>query len=322
MGFRSFREWRAGGFRLFRNAATDYFSYRAAADVRPMQGSELGSDFTQKFRHLSDDDWLALFLQASEAPQLADPSLPTFPAKEIQKQFVGSAYRDAMREASNFYQYVKTLHARLGLRLDPSQKFLDFGCGWGRFIRLFAKDFDPSNIYGVDVDPEIIDVCRDTRIPGHLLAIEPRGRLPAPDATFALVIAYSVFTHLPEDIHLHWMEEIARCMQPGAIFALTLEPRRFLDFVLKTKNNAPSGWHEGMSSFADTMPVAKAAFDRGEFVYLPTGGGNHRPPDVYGEAIAPLAYIEKEWSRYFEVIDYTDDASRFWQAVLTVRRKN
>jgi hypothetical protein len=34
----------------------------------------------------------------------------------------------------------------------------------------------------------------------------------------------------------------------------------------------------------------------------------------------PLSYVEKHWSD-FDVVEYIDDANRFWQAVAVCRRK-
>jgi hypothetical protein len=63
-------------------------------------------------------------------------------------------------------------------------------------------------------------------------------------------------------------------------------------------------------------------FDDGRIAYIPTGGGGEfRDGAIYGDAIVPLSYIEREWSRYFDVRDYIDDRNRFHQAVLTVQRQ-
>jgi hypothetical protein len=110
-------------------------------------------------------------------------------------------------------------------------------------------------------------------------------------------------------------------MKPGACFCLTLEPRRFLDFVSSLdEKTAQTGWHRGMSRFAGLASYSKQVFDSGEFVYLPTGGGEYREPDVYGEAVVPLLYIQQNWTNLLHVVEYVDDPSRFWQAALAVQR--
>lgn len=274
----------------------------------------------EKYGHLSDDAWHGVLTDAARGT-LQNPDLPGFPHDEIQAQFVGSSRVDALNEAYAFYRHFKGICASNGAAFEGTQSLLDFGCGWGRFIRFFAKDFSPERIFGADVDPGILQICEDTGVPGNFQRVDSIGALQLPDACIDKAIAYSVFTHLPEHVHLHWMRELARVTRPGGIFALTLEPRRFLDFVADVAPKGDSGWHRGMAAFAKQVPELKARFDRGEFVYLPTGGGDYRPHDVYGEAVVPLKYIETHWRDSFDVIDYLDDPGRFWQAVLVVRRK-
>lgn len=274
-----------------------------------------------KNRILSDDDWASL-LKESVRSRLIDGQLfPKFPPDSVQSQFVGSANESAISEALEFYRLYKGYSAALGMPLiyDHS-KILDFGCGWGRFLRFFWRDVIPGNIHGVDIDPDILKFCRDADIQAELRAIIPRGKLPYPDNYFSHIFAYSVFTHLPEDVHIHWLAELARVAQPGCIFICTTEPRRFLDFVASIPLEAPSDWHAGLKGAAGDIDVSYRKFDRGEYVYIPTGGGEYRDQSVYGDAIIPLPYIEKNWTRFFAFRDYIDDPNRFWQAVYIGQR--
>jgi ubiquinone/menaquinone biosynthesis C-methylase UbiE len=269
---------------------------------------------------MSDEAWCNTLVESARG-RISDDKLPSWPSEAIQKQFVGSSFDQSILEAYQFYTYVKQQMQLSGYAIGDDDVFLDFGCGWGRFIRLFAKDFLERNIFAVDVDPEILNVCRRTGVPGHFDAIEPRGRISLPDASVDLVIAYSVFTHLPEDIHLHWMSELARVIRPGGFLCFTLEPRRFLDFVVQTAREGTTDWHRGMARFAAEVPEYKERFDRGEFVYLPTSGGAYRPAETYGEAVVPVSYLRSRWSVHFDILSYLDDPHRFWQAVAIARRR-
>lgn len=108
--------------------------------------------------------------------------------------------------------------------------------------------------------------------------------------------------------------------RPGALVALTLEPRRFLDFIESIPAKAESAWHQGLRRFAPQIPELRARFDRGELAYLPTGGGDELDASHYGDTVVPLSFIEANWGPEFKVYDYIDDPSRFWQAVLIVQR--
>jgi ubiquinone/menaquinone biosynthesis C-methylase UbiE len=208
----------------------------------------------------------------------------------------------------------------LGAPIARDTRLLDFGCGWGRFLRFFWKDVAPDNLYGCDVNSAILEVCRQTSVPGQLAKLSPGGRLPYPDGHFGAIMAYSVFTHLPEHEHLVWMNEFKRVLRPGGVVALTLEPRRFFDFIESIPVSAGSAWHQGMRSFAPKIPELRSGFDSGQLAYLATGGGNELDASHYGEAVVPLSYIENNWGPEFRICDYIDDPDRFWQAVLIVQK--
>jgi 2-polyprenyl-3-methyl-5-hydroxy-6-metoxy-1,4-benzoquinol methylase len=273
------------------------------------------------FSTCSDEEWLAI-LRRSVVEEVVDGiQFPRFPNPIVQSNFVGAANESALQEAFLFYTFLKKSSATLGTPITSESRVLDFGCGWGRFSRFFWKDVDVDNIHGVDIDPDIITLCRDTGVPGTFHTLTSQGTLPFPNRYFSHVLAYSVFTHLPEKAHSYWLTEIARVMQHRATFSLTLEPRRFLDFIAGLNLvAAETPWHKSLARFANSAEMLKKAFDSGEFVYLPTGGGKYREADVYGEAVVPLSYIQKHWGRDFHIAKYIDDATRFWQAVLITQR--
>lgn len=273
-------------------------------------------EVAQRHRRMSDDEWAGTLKLSVTQREIDGVRFPAFPADAIQSQFVGSANHSTIDEALNFYKTFKGFASEVGAPIDyDTSAILDFGCGWGRYLRFFWRDVHPKNLFGVDIDPTILAQCKKDGVPGDLRGIEPRGQLPFPDNHFTHMFAYSVFTHLPEDVQLHWLSELSRVAKPGCVFICTTEPRRFLDFVADIPDPAPSGWHEGLKKAAGDIDAAKAKFDAGEFVYLPTGGGDFRAADVYGDAVIPLAYIRKKWDEYFSFRDYIDDPARFWQAV-------
>lgn len=267
-------------------------------------------------RRYSDDKWHALLQASIEQPVIDGIAFPRFPPAAIQTTFVGSANGKTLAEAFNFYQFLKKAAKRGKAPLGPDSRFLDFGCGWGRFLRFFWKDVRDENLHGCDVDPEIVAICRELNLPGQIAQIETLGTLPYADASFDNAMAYSVFTHLPEAVHLHWMKELARVLRPGGVFVLTLEPRRFLDFIAKVQE-PENDWHRMLLAHRERLPDYYRAFDAGGFVFMPTNAGAE---ERYGDAVVPLSYVKRQWAPYFEVLAYVDKPRQFWQAVLVVRR--
>lgn len=274
-------------------------------------------EVTLKHRSLSDTEWVDVLKESIESRVIDGVTFPRFPSDAIQNQFVGSSNKSTLDEALQFYVTLKGYSEALGMPIEYDRsRILDFGCGWGRFLRLFWRDVQPSNLIGVDIDPTIISECIAAGVQADLRVISPTGALPFPDNHFSHIFAYSVFTHLPEQVHLHWLAELARVAKPGCVFVCTTEPGRFLDFIAEIPEDAPSAWHAGLKRAAGDIASAKAKFAAGSFIYIPTGGGDYRDEAIYGDAIIPQSYIKENWSKYFKLRAYIDDPSRFWQAVV------
>jgi ubiquinone/menaquinone biosynthesis C-methylase UbiE len=273
------------------------------------------------FRNLSDHQWLGLLIESTKSEIVHGLRFPRFPPESVQSQFVGSSNEHALREAFRFYDFFKSEAAKAGKPIHRDSNVLDFGTGWGRFLRFFWKDVDESGLRGVDVDPVIIESCRRLGVPGELSNIEPLGLLPYDDASIDAILAYSVFTHLPENVHRHWMGEFKRVVRPDGVVAMTIEPRRFLEFVAGLKGKSPeNAWHAGLQRFSDYATTMLPAYDSGRLVYLPTGGGEFRDATVYGDAVCPISYLEQNWAPEFAVRAHVDDPSRFWQAAVILQK--
>jgi len=285
-----------------------------AIELRVKEGIAEPDAFTV-FNKLNDIEWLSVLASSVTHEVIEGVRFPRFPADQLQANFVGSANATALQEACQFYMELKRQSASVGSPLRADSKILDFGCGWGRYLRFFWKDVRESGLFGVDVSPDVLSVCLQTGVPGQFSRILPLGRLPYEDGFFSHAMAYSVFTHLPEHVHLHWMRELARVLRPGATFTLTLEPRRFLQFVAELgKTHNETRWHQVLARHAGSVPEFVRLFNEGKIAFL-------HQTDLYGDAVVPLAFIAKHWSQHFEIVDYIDDPQRFWQAVLVVRRR-
>ena len=270
-----------------------------------------------------DAIWLDLLKKSIHERVIDGVEYPAFPSSELQVRFTGSSYEHVLEEASEFYVFLKQAAEKNETPINKTSKVHDFGCGWGRFLRFFMKDVAPENIYGSDVNPLAIDTCKECGLPGKLDLLEANGLLPYPDDFFDVQIAYSVFTHLPENVHLHWMRELARVAKPGGLVVVTLEPRSFLERIKNYKMEGENTFLHNLARFVPDINKLIKKFDEGEFVYLPTGGGDNLTPDVYGDAVVPKKFVDKNWSEFFEIIDYITNPHEIWrQAILIVRKRH
>lgn len=109
--------------------------------------------------------------------------------------------------------------AEAGYPLERRRSILDFGCGCGRILRRFTRA--GPRLSGCDLNPKLVAWCR-ANLPGEAFETnEVEPPLPFADASFDLVYAFSVFTHLPEALQRPWLVELGRVLEPGGILLLS-----------------------------------------------------------------------------------------------------
>jgi hypothetical protein len=287
---------------------------------RSERSESIDNQLPARIRLLDDRQWLDLLIRSIQEREIYGVKFPGFPSEDVQRIIVGSADEAALREAFEFYRLIKHYALALGMPLCEGRRFLDFGMGWGRFLRFLWKDVGAQNLFGCDIIPNFIQMARELGVPGNLELVYSSGKLPYPDGFLQGGMAYSVFTHLPEPVHRHWMLELARVMQPGAVFLFTVGAPRFIDALESVPDESSSDYQRMLHGYSARADEFRAAYDRGEFVFLPTGHGDILGDDVYGDAIVPPAYFKANWAPYFAIRDYIDDRNRFWQAVVVAQR--
>ena len=137
--------------------------------------------------------------------ELSGVPLPGFPENLIQIGTTGQAGRDTLCEAFIFYEDCIEAFSRTQRFKFDDKKLLDFGVGWGRVLRFFIKDFFPENLYGVDVNEELLDICKTTFKWGTFIKSGAFPPINLPEKSIDFIIGYSVFSHLSEDACLNWI---------------------------------------------------------------------------------------------------------------------
>jgi trans-aconitate methyltransferase len=190
-------------------------------------------------------------------------------------------------------------------------RLLDFGCGWGRIIRYFAKDIPTHLLYGCDPDSNILKICTDLKVPGKFKTSDYRPqRLPF-DEKFDLIYAYSVFTHLSENVHRECLETIHNALSPAGIAIITVRPRSYIR--LKA----------GALAFVSDKSIDEfeSQFDRGKYVFSPHDIAPVGGEITYGEAVVPDSYIEDNWTRLFELVHPVNIIEDPYQTAVVLRKK-
>lgn len=276
---------------------------------------------------VSMEEWTRSVIASIDAPQTSpqgDP-LPRFPDATLQANTTGLSGEAAVRQAAGFHDDVVSSMARAGTPLRPGMQVLDFGCGWGRISRMFLREVSARDLHGIDVDPEFVALCRDHFASDRFTTCAPMpdGTLPA--ASFDLVVAYSVFSHLSQAAARAWLGEFHRVLKPGGFVGFTTRHESFFGY-LDWARTAPGveGYTKALGELFDDTAVPLAALRRGEFVHATAAGvsgGGVRNESYYGESWIPQAWLEREFGDGFEVVAQCFDSTRYDQVAYVLRKR-
>jgi SAM-dependent methyltransferase len=97
---------------------------------------------------------------------------------------------------------------------------LDWGCGCGRVLRHWAR-LPKTRVCGVDIDARMVEWCKRHLTFADVAVTRLSPPLPYPGQTFDLMYAFSVFTHLSEELQHAWMRECFRVLKPGGFLLIS-----------------------------------------------------------------------------------------------------
>lgn len=197
---------------------------RGALDAADLAAKEQRFDhIVDALRPLPADLFLLLYFDCP--PQWASLRawLPPLPAEKDQVRWAGASGLPLMQYAANF---VDDLFAQYGNR-KARPKVLDYGCGWGRLIRLLYNRIPVSDIYGVDPWEPSFDRLREFGVHGNFGKVDyvPDG-IPFTE-TFDIVYLLSVFTHISERAQKAILGAIRNRIADDGLLALTIRQANY-----------------------------------------------------------------------------------------------
>jgi SAM-dependent methyltransferase len=186
-------------------------------------------------------------------------------------------------------------------------RLLDFGCGCGRFLRHLRPLAERVEIYGTDIDGEMIAWLRAQMPYGRYEVAPHRPPLPYEDRYFDLVLGHSVFTHLDEWMQDLWLAELRRIARPDALVLLTVEGQSPWDRARRTAAGPVADrWQRELES-------------RGIlFIENDAWVGSTHPPFYHSTFHAPW-YVFDHWAEFFDIEAYLPDGA--WAQDLVVLRR-
>jgi SAM-dependent methyltransferase len=172
---------------------------------------------------------------------------------------------------------IRGLLSDVGSDVAAAAPILDFGCGCGRIARHW-EGLDVE-LHGCDLNPRMVDWCRRNLPFGRFEVNGLEPPLPYGNDSFGLAYAFSVLTHLPEQLQHEWLQEFKRVLRPGGFLLISTQGEPFVELERLTD-------------------VEQRRFDAGELVVLFESQAGKNVCSVYH----PQAYVENTLARGFDYL--------------------
>jgi SAM-dependent methyltransferase len=186
---------------------------------------------------------------------------------------------------------------------DKFTSILDWGCGCGRVIRYLLQKDIKAQIFGCDIDRDLINWCGKNIRNAKFDIVNSTPPLSYELGQFDFIYGISVLTHLDEKMQMAWLKELNRIMKPGAILLLTVHGRKDHKLLIPEKN--------------------KILNEKG-FLFEITNPGKYKLdglPDFYQTSYHTYEYILKTWSKYFSILNFIEQGMNNHQDVICLGNK-
>jgi SAM-dependent methyltransferase len=246
---------------------------------------------------MSLEDWGELLLDIpAEYPNLR-ARFPSMPPDEVQARWVGRGGAEVLPLSVQFVKWLVAEYERVGGAPIRDASVLDFGCGWGRMLRLLYKYVDADQLYGVDPAEVSIQICDDHGVLGHLALSDWVPKTLPFAGPFDLVFAFSVFTHLSERTRRVALETLRQHIADDGLLAITIRPSEFWRYLGRD----------------DLL----AEHDQRGFAFRPQDSAAVVDGDVtYGDASMTLDYLAQEFPSWRFVSEHVEPTDPFQKYVL------
>lgn len=189
--------------------------------------------------------------------------------------------------------------AQAGWSPAPGMRALDFGCGCGRTLAWLREAAPGAEFDGVDVDAEAIAWCRANLPWARFEATTSNPPLPFADATFDLVYAISVFTHLDAPAQAAWLRELGRVLKPGGVLLFTVH---------------------GEAAWIPLSDADRAELARTGFLFKTSTKLRGIQPEWYHTSFQTEAYARASLDTVAEALRYLPQGMGYQDAVVARRR--
>lgn len=244
-------------------------------------------------------------LPTTELPNLSK-LLPAMPPEEVQIGFTGSAGEHSLHLVLQFLRRVAAGYRDVARRPLRDATILDYGCGYGRVLRMMPYFTAADRVYGFDPLEQAVGLCRDHNLFGTIEKCDfLPDALPCPGVEFDLVYSFSVFTHTSERATRTALQALRDRVKPGSVVVITIRPGGY--------------WQQasGIHAVADAASY-EARHEAEGFAFFP-----HPREPVDGDVTYGDTSMTIDWLRraapFFEVAKFDDQYADRNQQIVYLR---
>jgi len=242
-------------------------------------------DVLEKLRQLCLDDFGELLLGVPDPsfPSLSS-ILPRMASEEVQKNWTGDSGIALLGYTTSFVRLAAYNCQKLLGRGLNDRTILDFGCGYGRILRLMYYYSSPVRIWGLDPWEKSIEICRADGVLGQLAVSDYLPTtIPVGDTTFDFIYSFSVFTHLSERAATLALTTLRRYVARDGLCVITIRPKEY--------------WQQPDPAVAAGTPIDRdelvGRHERSGFAFVPHALEAIDGEVTYGDTSLSFEWIEQ-----------------------------
>lgn len=255
----------------------------ALAEAEKAAGANDSVKLTAALRRLPSELALLLYFDCLDGayPRLRE-WLPPLPSEDDQRAWCGNSGLYLMQQGNVFVDRMFEVYGR-ERRVDQSKlKVLDYGCGWGRLIRMLYRYVPAEQITGLDPWPPSLERCQQTGVKAELKQIDYIPKTLPVKGLYDLIFSYSVFTHISERAQTAVLKAMRSVIAEDGLLALTIRQVNY--------------WEQAPDLDAATRKLMLDGHTKNGFAFRRhSDEGTDRAAD-YGDTSLTLDYIRRNWT--------------------------
>lgn len=248
--------------------------------IQKADGLAKKGDLINSYKMLRDlpfSDFCDLMMKVPSEYDSLGKIIPRLPSDDIQKNWTGHHGYPLMVKSSAIIRLFQNLRLRITGQ-DLGGKILDYGCGWGRLLRLMYYFTDPEFTFGIDPMQKSLKICMENGLKSNFALCESiPSSIPFHQIKFDFIYAYSVLTHTAEVVTQSILRVVRSHITETGLFIVTIRPIEFWDLRKSTVGSE------------QVSKIKTLHRDRG-YAFLPLSLDG-KPSDTYGEASISFEYF-------------------------------